>query len=177
MEKPGNKTKFTVSLSLSFASGAMILCSTALARTAARLMPCPSSSTLTTTSEPVCTADRRIVPRRDLPAIKRSSAVSIPWSSELRNRWTRWFGEPIEYALVEFRFGALGYQIGFLVQFGRKIVDQPPEPAKNTPDRQHSNPQHVIAQLAHQPVDLLHWVREFRAHQSERQPEPDAIGS
>ena len=76
VEKPGSRIRFEISLSLRTASRAMSCFSMALARTASRSMPRPSSSTLMTTCDPTWSAESRMVARRGLPLAIRSSGGS-----------------------------------------------------------------------------------------------------
>ena len=52
------------------------------------LSPAPSSSIAIETNAPLCSALKTTVPCGFLPAASRTAGVSIPWSTELRIRWT-----------------------------------------------------------------------------------------
>ena len=63
--------------------------STALARTRSRSMPAPSSRISMFTWPPSWPAVRRSTPSVGLPAARRLSGVSMPWSTVLRTMWVR----------------------------------------------------------------------------------------
>jgi len=88
VEKPGRKISAWTSWSFSSWFSATSPFSRALTRIRSRFRPRPSSVSSTMIEPPSWYAERRSVERAGLPALRRSSVVSTPWSMALRMRWT-----------------------------------------------------------------------------------------
>ena len=88
VEKPGVMISARVSASLSRAAASMSPFSTARARTASTSSPRPSSVTWISTLAPEWRAERWMVAVGFLPAARRASGDSMPWSMLLRIRCT-----------------------------------------------------------------------------------------
>ena len=86
VEKPGAKISRSISSFDMITSGTTRPFSIALARTRSRSIPRPSSAMRIRMRPDLCSADSVSVPSGDLPAARRSSAGSIPWSTALRIR-------------------------------------------------------------------------------------------
>ena len=87
VEKPGRKSRLSISGSESSASPETSPFSTALARMRSRSSPAPSSPISMKTLPERCAAERRIVPTGSLPLARRVSGFSSPWSTALRTMW------------------------------------------------------------------------------------------
>jgi len=84
VEKPGSKIRLKASTSVRTLFGLIIPRSIALALTASTSIPPPSSPITITIMLPSLVAFKSTIPSSGLPAARRSSADSIPWSIELR---------------------------------------------------------------------------------------------
>ena len=84
--KPGRKIKRRNSSSDNCAPRSIKPYSMALSYTVGKSMPLPSSAQITSTSWPLRRKLSVTVPISDLPNIRRSSAVSRPWSTALRSK-------------------------------------------------------------------------------------------
>src|SRR5512132_2394543 len=88
-------------------------------------MPRPSSATVTTTSEPSCMAWTLTVPWAGLPAARRVSGGSMPWSMALRTRWRRGSATCSRTPAVELGLLAAQVQLDRLAERAGQVADGP----------------------------------------------------
>src|SRR6266545_4156628 len=90
VENPGVKMRSSAARAerLAACCSPMIPFLSAAARIFCGLMPRPSSSTVIASRSPSVRAARTILPMRGFAAAARSSGSSMPWSTQLRTRWT-----------------------------------------------------------------------------------------
>ena len=155
VEKPGEKNQMNSSRSLISASAPMSPCAIRPPANRRAVEPLPSSRISMSTLAPACAAESQMRPlfalAGGLPHLRRFDAVIDAVADQVHQR----IAEPFDDGLVQFGFGPFGNQLDLFAEFFGQIAHQAAEAAEGGADREHADPQHLIAQRPGQPFDFF----------------------
>ena len=129
-------------------------CSTAFCFSLSRSMPRPSSADLDHDLRSFVVALKDIIPSAVLPAARRSSGVSMPWSITFLTIWASGSPSASTMPLVELCFGADQVDPHLLAFFPGKIAHHPGEFPEHGVDRHHAHLHHALLQIGYGPVHV-----------------------